>query len=169
MGGRPSRVRSGYRTPSSCEQSVSNIVSRMRNKETQPIIMSVQRTVCVYHISPNQWRKIASHDGRAMEYMEECRVWLSCLKIFKKNPDGSKGKDITSMHKFLNGLRANLQTVAQLFFDLSSEGIISSLKTRTLGSDCLENAFGEIRAKGGSNHNPSPFQLKCSFRHAAMF
>ena len=102
-------------------------------------------------------------------FMVESRVWLSSVKIIKQSAGGGDRQDITSKHKFLKGLISNLDTAMRLFFTLHSEGLIKYLKTRSLTSDCLENAFAEMRSQCGNNRRPSPFQMKIVFRHAAMY
>lgn len=42
------------------------------------------------------------------------------------------------------------------------------LYTRRLNQDCLENFFGNIRSKNGSNHNPTSIQFCHAFRQIAL-
>lgn len=65
----------------------------------------------------------------------------------------------------LEGWRISIQSLLNLFDELSSEYNIPKLRTRFLSQDALENTFATIRQQHGCNVNPSVQQLESGLRH----
>ena len=99
--------------------------------------------------------------------IEDLISWLHTLEIWQMGKDGQE-KNTTKKHRFIDGMKMALRAAQMIFADLKKRGLITILRTRYLGTDCLENVFAELRARCGSNKHPAPFQMEYLFRQLAF-
>ncbi len=83
-------------------------------------------------------------------FIPEAIQWLKTIRILDKD-----GKVINNRFRFLNGMILALSSVQQLMEHCCSQFDFDFLLTRRICQDPLENFFGIIRSRNGSNQNPT--------------
>jgi len=109
--------------------------------------------------SPKRLNKPITQDSGHCEFMKEMSSFVKNIKVI----DPSNGKDVTNSLKCLDALQATLNGTVLLWKSLQDESV-TSLCTKRLNQDPLENHFGEIRQQGGNSDAPTPIQFARSFR-----
>ena len=109
--------------------------------------------------SPKHFNKPISQDSGHCEFIEEMSCFVKNIKVI----DPSNGKDVTNNLKYLDALQATLNGTILLWKSLQDVSV-TSLCTKRLNQDPLENYFGEIRQQGGNCDAPIPIRFARSFR-----
>lgn len=109
--------------------------------------------------SPKPINKPITQDSNHCKFLKEMSNFVQKIKV----KDPSNGKDVTNTLKCLNALQATLNGTILLWKSLQ-DLTLTSLCTRRLNQDPLENHFGAIRQQGGNCDTPTPVQFARSFR-----
>ena len=91
------------------------------------------------HESPKWLNKPITPDSGHCEFMKEMSSFVKNMKVI----DPSNGKDVTNTLKCLDALQATLNGTVLLWKSLQDVSV-TSLCTKRLNQDPLENNFGEI-------------------------
>lgn len=100
---------------------------------------------------------------KIIEAIEEKIAWILTWKLYKK------GTNITKASKppCVRGLVFTLKSFIKLINTIVINDEVK-LRLRNCNQDCIENLFGQLRAKGGLNNNPDSLQFIGNLRALAF-
>lgn len=112
----------------------------------------------------NLYKRALSSENKdeVFAFLDKCKQHLMSLKIRRKKKKVPVYKTInfTPILGFVMGL-TNLKL---MYAELVESGSMSKLSTYTFSQDHLEMLFAKIRARNGSNNNPTPMQFRGAYR-----
>lgn len=117
----------------------------------------------ILNASTTKTTNIYKHPYRGSKEQEGFLItMLDSLKGMKVLNETNAGKkDISRTFKSIGCFQITIKSIMELWNNLKTN--ITSLRTRRLNQDCLENFFGKIRQQGGHSVNPTPAQFMSAF------
>ena len=105
-----------------------------------------------------KYRYVMSSDSVHLQFLSEVLVEINSWNFVncKRQP------------ACIEGWKISIQSLSNLFIELSSKYNIPKLRTRFLNQDSLENTFSVIRQQHGCNVNPSAQQIANGLKHLIM-
>lgn len=96
---------------------------------------------------------------------EQVQLFNEAINLFRtlKLVDPKSDRDVTSSAKFIEGFQITIGSIMLLLEDLGKKGI-KDLRTKRLSTDATTKFFNQIKAKCGTNSNPTSRQFVSAFR-----
>lgn len=105
------------------------------------------------------YRSCFTNSPLQRQLLEDMYAFIGSIAVFN-----AKGKNITNRFKFLRGWQQNIIAIQQIWARLEKVDSITSLPTKALNQDALENFFGLMRNAGGDNRDPTRYEFMNRFR-----